>query len=51
MGYKKNIFSLFWKTKAHHHFLEALERGREKNNHPTPPMEQLNVFFQICDCK
>jgi hypothetical protein len=48
MGYKKknlNLFSLFWKTKAHHHFLEALEREREKNNHPTPPMEQLNGFF------
>ncbi len=38
MGYQKkrlNLFSLYWKQKPITTCLEALKRGREKNNHPT----------------
>ncbi len=36
---KLNLFSLYWKTKAHHLFRSLEKEGKE----------QLNVFFQICD--
>jgi hypothetical protein len=42
---KRNLFSLFWKTKAHHHLLRSLGKREGKEQPPPPHLRNNSMFF------